>query len=265
MFEVKPSITCVDETGRELFYVPQGLELTVLETVLPGRLTTGFSYLDDLLLGGIPENFAVVLSSPSNDQRELLINRFLEVGVKNDEVTYFVTTDVGGARNFVEKLGSNFFLFLCGPTGDVSFESAPNVFRLSCGENLTEINISLLKAFRHIDSSKAGAKRICLGILSDVLLQHHAAITRKWIGELLSDLKSRGFTTLAVINRNMHLQEEVEAVIGQFEGEIQLFEKETAEGIVQILRVRKLYGQRYLENEVVLPKELRSDNSHDPS
>jgi hypothetical protein len=50
----------------------------------------------------------------------------------------------------------------------------------------------------------------------DFLLQHRAVITRKWLSGLLADLKSKGFTTIAVINQEMHPAEEVQAITGLF-------------------------------------------------
>jgi KaiC/GvpD/RAD55 family RecA-like ATPase len=87
------------------------------------------------------------------------------------------------------------------------------------------------------------------------LLQHHAVITRKWLSALLPDLKSKGFTTLAVVNPQMHPQEEVQAILGLFDGEIRLAERESAKGMEKFLKIRKLYNQRYLENELTLTKE----------
>jgi hypothetical protein len=52
----------------------------------------------------------------------------------------------------------------------------------------------------------------------------------------------------------MHPQEEVQAILDQFGGEIQIYERETKEGLRQVLRIRKLYGQRYLDNELILQK-----------
>jgi hypothetical protein len=49
--------------------------------------------------------------------------------------------------------------------------------------------------------------------------------------------------------------EEVQAILGLFEGEIKISEKETVRGIEKVLRVRKLYNQRYLENELTLTRE----------
>lgn len=258
-FETKPRIVCVDVAGRQLFYSPTSMTLAISETALPGRLSTGFSGLDDLMFGGIPENYAVVLSSPSTDERDALINNFLEAGVKSDQLTFYMTADVEKAKSLAEKLWPNFYVFVCSPSVNVKIEESPNVINLNSVENLTEINISLLKAFRNIPFSKESQKRFCLGVLSDVLLQHHAVITRKWLSQFILDLKSKGFTTLAVLNRQMHPSEEVEAIIGHFDGEIQIFERETESGLRQVLRIRKLHDQRYLENEVVLLKPKSSN------
>ncbi len=81
-FEIKPRIFCVDETGNQMFHGIEPLSIEVSEVVLPGRISTGYGELDNLLLGGIPENYAVILSSPSSDERDLLIKRFLEAGAK---------------------------------------------------------------------------------------------------------------------------------------------------------------------------------------
>jgi hypothetical protein len=91
--------------------------------------------------------------------------------------------------------------------------------------------------------------------VSDVLLQHHAINTRRWLIALLPTLKSKGFTILAIMNPQMHPPEEVQAILGLFEGEIRIYEKETPQGAKQVLRIRRLYNQKYVENELVLSKE----------
>jgi hypothetical protein len=84
------------------------------------------------------------------------------------------------------------------------------------------------------------------------LLQHHAVTTRKWLSELLPNLKSQGFTVVATINPHMHPQEEVQAILGLFDGEIRISERETAKGAEKVLRIRRLFNQKYLENELTL-------------
>ena len=53
----------------------------------------------------------------------------------------------------------------------------------------------------------------------------------------------------------MHPSEEVQAILGLFDGELRVSEKETAKGTETTLRIKKLYNQRYMETELVLTKE----------
>jgi KaiC/GvpD/RAD55 family RecA-like ATPase/exonuclease VII small subunit len=253
--EIKPKLIYVDETGQQMLYEPEPLMINVLEAVLPGRVTTGYEDLDNLLFGGIPENYAVVMTSPSSDERELLIKRFLEVGTKKGQITFYITVEPGVGKALAEEFQSNFYLFVCNPRADLMIKSLPNVFKLKGVESLTDIDIALTKSFRMLDPARSGSRRACIEIISDVLLQHHAVTTRKWLSGLLPDLRSNGFTTLAVVNPHMHSQEEVQAILGLFEGEIRISEKETETGIGKILRIRKLYNQRYLENELTITRE----------
>jgi hypothetical protein len=53
----------------------------------------------------------------------------------------------------------------------------------------------------------------------------------------------------------MHPPEEVQAILGIFEGEIRIVKKETDKGLEKFLRIRKSHNQKYLENEIVVTKE----------
>jgi len=254
-FTITPRIVCIDETGHQIFRGPNPVTINVSEVVLSGRVATGCRDLDNLLYGGMPENYAVVLTSPSCDERDLLIRRFLETGVRNGQTTFYVTIEALGVRT-LEESQSNFYLFICNPRADTIVESLPNVFKLKGVENLTDIDIALVSAFRRLDtSSKNDQRRACIEIVSDVLLQHRAVSTRRWLTGLIADLRSRGFTTLAVMNPYMHSSEEVHAILGLFEGEININEKETTKGLEKFIKVRKMYNQRYLDSELPLRKE----------
>jgi KaiC/GvpD/RAD55 family RecA-like ATPase len=254
-FEITPRIVCVDETGHHMFRGLEPATINVLEVVLPGRITTGFEDLDNLLFGGIPENYAVILTSPSCDEKDLLIKRFLEAGAKEGQITFHVTIEASGVEALAEDFQSNFYVFICNPRADIMIKSLPNVFKLKSVENLTDIDIALTKAFRRLDESMSGPRRACIEIVSDVLLQHHAVTTRRWLTGLIPDLRSRGFTTLAVTNPQMHPPQEVQAILGLFDGEINIHEKESARGLEKSLKIRKMYNQRYLESELPLRKE----------
>jgi len=101
-------------------------------------------------------------------------------------------------------------------------------------------------------------RRICLGLVSDVLLQHHAVQTRRWLAGLIPELRSEGFTTLAVMDPEMHPPQEARAVMDLFEGEINIFEKETQKGSRRFVKIKKMLSHKYMENELLLKKEERS-------
>jgi KaiC/GvpD/RAD55 family RecA-like ATPase len=234
---------------------PKPAAIDVLEVALPGRIVTGNEGLDDLLLGGIPENYSVILTSPSCDEKDLLIKRFLESGMKNGQVTFLVTVGTSGVKTLAETFQTSFYIFICNPRADTMVEGAPNVFLLRGVENLTEITIALTKSLRTLDASPSGPRRACIGIVSDVLLQHHAVQTRRWLNDLLPELRSKGFTTLAVMNPQMHPPEEVQAMLELFDGEISIYERETKNGPEKSMKIKKMVNQKYLESELPLKKE----------
>jgi CBS domain-containing protein/KaiC/GvpD/RAD55 family RecA-like ATPase len=241
------------EPKRRTIPVPEPQEPNVSTLVLPNRLATGYEPMDSLLLGGIPESCAVILTSPPCDERDLLIEKFLEKGAKAGEVTFYVTINPLNIKYLTEKLQSHFYLLICNPQATAITQSFLNVFELGGVENLNDINISLSSAFRVLDSSLKGRRRLCLDIISDVLLQHGALQSRRWLNALVPELKSRGFTTLAVMDPVMHSSQEVRAILGRFDGEINIREK----GSHRTLKVKRMSNQKYLGNEIALTENSR--------
>jgi predicted transcriptional regulator/KaiC/GvpD/RAD55 family RecA-like ATPase len=252
-YVLKARILFEDQTGSQQLCELEPTTIDVSGIDVTGRISTGYKDLDNLLLGGIPENYAVILTSISSDERDLLIRKFLEAGVKNSQTTFYVTVEAREVENLVEDFQSDFHLFICNPQAATMVRSTPNVHRLKGVENLTDINIALTSAFRTL-GQPTGPRRACIEIISDVLLQHHAIQTRRWLSGLMPELRARGFTTLAVMNPHMHPPEEVHAILGLFNGEMNIFEKETGKGPRKHLRIKKMYNQRYLENEMPLVK-----------
>jgi len=134
---------------------------------------------------------------------------------------------------------TNLYIVECNPQANAVLPSLPNVFKIKGIDNLTDIDIALTKYLRTLYTSQTGKKRVCIDLISDVLLQHHAVVTRKWLNGLLTNLKSKGFTTLAVIDPELHPPEENRAIISLFDGEIAITEKETAKGLEKFLKSEK--------------------------
>ncbi|UCG37095.1 MAG: hypothetical protein JSV64_02140, partial [Candidatus Bathyarchaeota archaeon] len=247
-----PTYDLLDKNGS----IREGLLVQpATQGVLPHRVRTGHSELDSLLLGGLPQNYAVLLTSPPCDERDLLVRNFLHAGLMEGQTVFFVTAKVPSLQIFAEKYPSNFYLFVCNPQTNMIPKSFPNISRLTGVENLTDVNIALTSAFRKLDKLAQSQRRICLELVSDILLQHHAVQARRWLSALIPELKSKGFTTLAIIDPEMHSQQEVRAVQDLFEGEINLLEKDSVDGLKRYLRIRKMRNQRYSDQELLLRKE----------
>jgi KaiC/GvpD/RAD55 family RecA-like ATPase len=253
-FEIKPLIVGIDQNGRRIVQSMEPVVFTFSGKVLPGRVPTGYAELDDLLFGGIPNCYSVMLAASPSDERELLIEKFLEIGARNGQSTFFITAETRNIANLVEEYPNSFYLFLCNTRADIMIKDSPNVSKIKGIENLTDIDIAVVRNLRILNPTQTGPKRACIKLISDALLQHHAIITRKWLSGLLQDLKSKGFTTFGVVDPKMHSSEEVQAILSLFEGEIRIQERETDQGVENNLRIRKMYNQKYMESEILLTR-----------
>jgi len=262
VFPLKPVILYLDESGKYKSHQPEPIIITVKEPEIEARplevpegphdrVITGHKVLDRLLLGGIPQNYGVVLTSPSCDDRDLLVESFLKTGIEKGEVTFYVTINPDGVKNLTKIFQSNFYAFVCNPQADAIVGEAPNVFKLKGVENLTDISIALASAIHKLDATRKQPRRICIEIISDVLLQHQAIQTRRWLTALMTELKSTGFTTLASMNSQMHPQQELQAILDLFEGEINIYEKSNR----KYLKIKRMSNQKYSDDELLLKKE----------
>ena len=122
------------------------------EVILKDRISTGTRELDSLLLGGIPKEYAVVLTSPPCDERQMLVNNFLKAGIESDEVIFYVTTEAVELDEFLKK--PDFYLFLCNPKPKTTIPVLPNIHRIEDKTDLTNLGISFAKAYRKMDKTK---------------------------------------------------------------------------------------------------------------
>jgi KaiC/GvpD/RAD55 family RecA-like ATPase len=247
-YHINPKVHYLDEMGQNKSLQLKTVKIEVEEVLLEDRVTTGTQELDSLLLGGIPREYAVVLSGPPCDERELLIKNFLNAGAK-EEVTFYIATEITGLENLLEH--SSFFLFLCNSKPKTPIPDLPNVYKLPGKADITNLGIALTKAIRSVDQSITN-KRICIEILSDVLVKHGTNITREWISGLITDLGAKGFTMLAVMNPAMHPPDQATAVLDLFDGEIRLAQSDDPLDCKKSIVVKKLRNQDYIKNPICL-------------
>jgi KaiC/GvpD/RAD55 family RecA-like ATPase len=247
-YRLNPKVHYLDELGQNKSLQLKSLEIKVEEVHLEDRVSTGTQELDSLLLGGIPQEYAVILTGPPSDEREYLIKNFLNAGIKEDEVVFYVSTEANGLETLLKN--SSFYLFLCNPKPKTRIPDLPNIYKLRSKTDLTNLSISLAKAYRTIDQSKK--KRICADIVSDVLVDYETKATRKWISELITDLGSKGFTTLGVLDPSMHPPDQANAVINLFDGEISITKSGDPLECKKSILIKKLRNQDYIKNPICL-------------
>ena len=247
-YQLNPQVHYLDELGQNKFLQLKTVEIKVEEVLLENRVSTGREELDSLLLGGIPEEYAIVLSGSPSDERELIVKNFLKAGSK-EEIIFYVTTEADGLEGLLNN--TNFYLFLCNPKPKTEVPDLPNVYKLRSKSDITNLGIALTKAIRNIDHSIT-KKRLCVEILSDVLVKHGTNTTREWISGLITDLGAKGFTTLAVINPAMHPSDQATAVIDLFDGEISITQSDDPLDCKKSILVKKLRNQDYIKNPICL-------------
>ena len=248
-YRLNPRVQYLDELGKNKSLQLKTIEIKVEEVLLEDRVTTGTEELDSLLLGGIPEEYAVALTGAPCDERELIINNFLKAGVE-DGISFYVTPEANNLKDMLEN--QNFFLFLCNPKPKVDVPDLPNVFKLQGKTDLNNLGIALIKAYRSVDRNVGQPKRICIEILSEVLEDYGSKTTRKWISDLITNYGAKGFTMLAVMYPKMHPTEQSEAILALFDGEISILQSDDPLDCKKSILVKKLRNQDYIKNPICL-------------
>jgi len=255
IYQLKPMVYYLDEMGQKRSLRLKSVEIKVEEVILADRVSTGTKELDSLLLGGIPKEYAVVMTGPPSDEREMLIKNFLEAGAKEGQTSFYVAEEAVDLKNLLEKSG--FYLFLCNPKPRIAVPDQPNITKLRSKTDLNNLNIALARTSRNLEQKQQSTttKRICLETVSDVLLRQGPEVTRRWLSELITDLISKGFTVLAVMDPEMHPAYQSKAVLNLFDGEINLYQIEDPLQCKKSVIVKKLRNQDYIKNPICLKQQ----------
>jgi len=222
-------------------------ERAPLASVRP-KVSTGYDRLDEALHGGFIAGSTVVLNAPAGDEAPILIRNFLKV----EQPSLLICRNLSSAQAIVSDVADGIARLIC---SDKPVSPAKNILPGKGIENLTDLNLQINEALGGIQP-----KRLALDILSDILLRHKALQTRKWLNELLERLRSRGITTLAILNPYMHTAEETQALVDMFDASIEIYEREGRKS----LRVNWAHGIDVSQREFpldgfVAEKKVASD------
>jgi hypothetical protein len=215
-------------------------------------VSTGIVELDDILYGGFPEGYAVLLVSPPFDEKDLIAESFLLKGIDQDEVVLLLTTKMRKMTSeLVTEKPEHFYLFLCSPRADLILPDGPNIFKFQ-SPDLTQINITMDSLLQDLSHRGTNPRRVVLEIVSDIILTHGAKTVRRWFRDVLTMLKVTKATSLSMIDPGMHAGDETRAVIDLFDGYINVEEKEVNGVPTKTLAIKRLYSKKYLKKEWIL-------------
>src|SRR5208337_3615970 len=204
---------------------------------LRAKVSSGYGRLDEGLQGGFLAGSVVVLNAPASGEVMVVLRNFLQ-GVQ--ESSLLICRTLSSAQSIVPTEMEYERSLIC---SDKPVPPSKNVIPGKGIDNLTDVNLQITDAL-----SSVQPKRVVLDILSDVLLRHKGLQTRRWLTELLERLRSKTITTLAVLNPHMHSGEDVQAVVGLFDGNLEIVE----EGGKKSLLVKWMQGITVTEKELGL-------------
>jgi KaiC/GvpD/RAD55 family RecA-like ATPase len=221
------------------------------EQVVENLVPTGYTALDNMLYGGVSPGTSIVLTGPPCDEKNLIVRRFIKSNLDSGRGCIYISSSIDRARDLLSRHGRDLQVVLCHPQADIIAAEFPAVTKLKSMDNLTEINLAFTKALAQLSSHKSSV--LCLEILDDVLLDHHNA-TRRWLMDILGRSKSYHITSLATLNPTMHSAGESQAALETFDGHIDLYEADLHVH-PKLIRVKKLGGRRFLDNELLVERE----------
>jgi len=86
-------------------------------------------------------------------------------------------------------------------------------------------------------------------------MTHEMRVVRRWLTDLLTMFKSMNSTILSSLDPGMHSRDKVRTVIDLFDGHIDIEEREAEGERRKTLTVRRMYGKKYLDRELLLERE----------
>jgi KaiC/GvpD/RAD55 family RecA-like ATPase len=215
-------------------------------------ISTGYPELDNLLAGGLPIGYAILIVSVPCDERDLLFRKLIDSSLSIGSQIFFLSRDLVRTQDFANRYEKDFHVF--SPQADKLNSAGGKVYQIQGLQNLSDLNISFTKAVEQLPKD-IPHKLIVIDLLSDVLLQHKALMTRKWLDGFIGKRKTEGFTIIGVLNPLISSQQDTQTIMDLFDGIIEIYERELKERARRFLIVKKLYGRRYVDSELMLDKD----------
>ncbi len=213
-------------------------------------VSTGVPDLDDVLNGGFPKNSAVCITSVPRDELDYFIRSYLVAGSVLG-TSFYLASDGSLVGDLISGTGGRVFGFVTKP----SASEQQGVTFVGDVDNLTGLNINFSKI---LSEPPEGPKRICVDILSDLLLHSGSLTARDWLRDFIHRLKKLDFTILAVLHSGMHSSEDVMRILEIFDGQVEIYDQEVAGMKRPYMRVSRMELHSYKHEEIPVYLPIRS-------
>jgi KaiC/GvpD/RAD55 family RecA-like ATPase len=145
--------------------------------------------------------------------------------------------------------------FALSPQADKILSPPANLCKIPSIDNLNDVSIAFTKIMEKCANEGTEDRLLIFDLLTDILLRHKGVTARKWFSDFVARRKAEGFTVLALLNPLVASAEEAQTLIDLFDGVIEIYEKELRERSRRFLVIKRMYGQRYSESELMLDKD----------
>ncbi|GFN39047.1 MAG: hypothetical protein YK1309IOTA_50004 [Marine Group I thaumarchaeote] len=252
-----------NEINKEFMKIKQELSTTDVPSIDfdPTKLSFGVKIIDNTLYGGIPKNSVTVITSPACKEKEIMVSKFVETGLNKDEIVVYVSSNDKILQDKNSIQNQKFYTIICNAKVEVrrtSEVSSKNKIKVGSVEQLNPLSYALQTVLNNISDANDDEKpkRLILDIVSDVLLFNQSLTTRKWLGETITKFNAKNFTVLTTLNPKMHSTEDVQVLLDLFDGQIDLYEKDSETSSKMYMKIKRLKDNKFSDKEITLTKNL---------
>jgi hypothetical protein len=216
------------------------------------RLSTGYGDLDNLLTGGLPKRHAVLLISPPCDERDPLLRKIIGSALSTSMPTFYLSNDPSNTQDMIRTHSKDFFAL--SPQADKILPPPANLYKIPDINSLSGINEAFTKMMDEHVNQRTGNRLLIFDLLTDILTLKGVK-AGNWFSDFVARRKAEGFTVLAFLNPLVASSKEIQILSDLFDGVIEIYEKEIKEMPRRFLVIKRMYGQRPSESELMLDKD----------
>jgi KaiC/GvpD/RAD55 family RecA-like ATPase len=237
---------------------PKAEPLAQISQPAANVFSTGYYELDSLLAGGLPKGHAILLLSPRCDERDLLLLKVIVSALSRRVPTVYLSNDPSKIEDLASTYREDFYAL--SPQGAKILSPPANLYKISNIDSLGDLDLAFTKILETRAKHGTGDRLLVVDLLtySHIFLVDTGTTARKWFSDFLAKRKGEDFTVLAFLNPRVTSNEETQTLIDVFDGVIEIYEKELRGKSRRFLVIRRMYGHRHSESELMLDKDKLS-------